>query len=121
MRFLYFGVGAFMATVVTADAVSAAVDPEPEGQPQIAPRLKHFPMQFGWDHDGYSEPLYAHSLSPPFLYNHFENEYWDFGGLCFNRNHSSVNCSGSTLVKVYDYIRLTAERKSQRGYLWSTR
>ncbi|KCV70635.1 hypothetical protein H696_02992 [Fonticula alba] len=47
----------------------------------------------------------SHSLRSPYVDSNLENRYWDFGG--------------STVVHNNKYIRLTPDRPSRRGWLWS--
>ncbi|BDD59313.1 hypothetical protein MPDQ_002732 [Monascus purpureus] len=49
--------------------------------------------------------LRTHSLSPPYLDSDFQSRWFDFGG--------------HTIVRADKYIRLTADRQSQRGWIFS--
>ena len=33
--------------------------------------------------NSYASPVYEGTLTPPFFYNHFENEMWEFGGTLY--------------------------------------
>lgn len=50
-------------------------------------------------------PLRTHSLFSPFVDSSLQNNYWDFGG--------------HTIVDTNRYVRLTQDRQSERGWLWS--
>ncbi|KAJ5123893.1 uncharacterized protein N7515_007718 [Penicillium bovifimosum] len=52
-----------------------------------------------------SIPLRTHSLSPPYLDSDFQSRWFDFGG--------------DTVVRADKYIRLTADRPSQQGWIAS--
>ncbi|KAJ5907738.1 hypothetical protein N7495_000420 [Penicillium taxi] len=52
-----------------------------------------------------SIPLRTHSLSPPYLDSDFQSRWFDFGG--------------DTVVRADKYIRLTADRPSQQGWIFS--
>lgn len=47
----------------------------------------------------------AHSLEQPYLDSDLGSRHWDFGG--------------NTVIRTDRYVRLTPERQSQRGWLWS--
>jgi mannose-binding lectin 2 len=57
------------------------------------------------DSDIKSIPLRTHSLSPPYLDSDFQSRWFDFGG--------------DTIVRADKYIRLTADRPSQQGWIFS--
>ncbi|KAJ5112659.1 L-type lectin-like domain-containing protein [Penicillium argentinense] len=52
-----------------------------------------------------SIPLRTHSLSPPYLDSDFQSRWFDFGG--------------DTVIRADKYIRLTADRPSQQGWIFS--
>ncbi|KAJ6030784.1 uncharacterized protein N7446_000149 [Penicillium canescens] len=52
-----------------------------------------------------SIPLRTHSLSPPYLDSDFQSRWFDFGG--------------DTVVRADKYLRLTADRPSQQGWIFS--
>lgn len=52
-----------------------------------------------------SIPLRTHSLVQPYLDSDMQSRWWDFGG--------------DTIVRTDRYIRLTADRPSREGYIWS--
>ncbi|KAJ5113705.1 hypothetical protein N7456_002239 [Penicillium angulare] len=52
-----------------------------------------------------SIPLRTHSLTSPYLDSDFQSRWFDFGG--------------DTLVRADKYIRLTADRPSQQGWIYS--
>lgn len=52
-----------------------------------------------------SIPLRTHSLAPPYLDSDFQSRWFDFGG--------------DTIVRADKYIRLTSDRPSQGGWLFS--
>ncbi|KAJ5325414.1 L-type lectin-like domain-containing protein [Penicillium brevicompactum] len=52
-----------------------------------------------------SIPLRTHSLSPPYLDSDFQSRWFDFGG--------------DTVIRADKYIRLTADRPSQQGWIAS--
>lgn len=52
-----------------------------------------------------SIPLRTHSLAQPYLDSDMQSRWWDFGG--------------DTIVRTDKYIRLTADRPSRMGYVWS--
>ncbi|KAJ5133247.1 hypothetical protein N7526_004612 [Penicillium atrosanguineum] len=57
------------------------------------------------DSDIKSIPLRTHSLSPPYLDSDFQSRWFDFGG--------------DTIVRADKYVRLTADRPSQQGWIFS--
>ncbi|WFD03937.1 hypothetical protein MOBT1_002634 [Malassezia obtusa] len=50
-------------------------------------------------------PLRTHSLFSPYVDSSLQNSYWDFGG--------------NAIVDTNRYVRLTQDRPSERGWLWS--
>lgn len=52
-----------------------------------------------------SIPLRTHSLAPPYLDSDFQSRWFDFGG--------------DTIIRADKYIRLTADRPSQQGWIFS--
>ncbi|KAJ5363531.1 L-type lectin-like domain-containing protein [Penicillium cataractarum] len=52
-----------------------------------------------------SIPLRTHSLAPPYLDSDFQSRWFDFGG--------------DTVIRADKYIRLTADRPSQQGWIFS--
>ncbi|PLB39518.1 legume-like lectin family protein [Aspergillus candidus] len=52
-----------------------------------------------------SIPLRTHSLSPPYLDSDFQSRWFDFGG--------------DTVIRADKYVRLTADRPSQQGWIFS--
>ncbi|RJE20890.1 hypothetical protein PHISCL_06786 [Aspergillus sclerotialis] len=52
-----------------------------------------------------SIPLRTHSLQPPYLDSDFQSRWFDFGG--------------DTIIRADRYIRLTSDRPSQRGWVFS--
>jgi len=50
-------------------------------------------------------PIRSHSIQPPFIDADLSNRFWEFGG--------------STVVSTNQYIRLTPDRQSKNGWLWS--
>ncbi|KAJ5172829.1 hypothetical protein N7492_005422 [Penicillium capsulatum] len=52
-----------------------------------------------------SIPLRTHSLSPPYLDSDFQSRWFDFGG--------------DTVIRADKYIRLTNDRPSQQGWIFS--
>ena len=56
-------------------------------------------------HEGQGPSEIQHTLMPPFLHSEYDNEFWDFGG--------------NTVVRVYDYVRLTSAQPNQNGWIWS--
>ncbi|KAL1935182.1 hypothetical protein VTP01DRAFT_4322 [Rhizomucor pusillus] len=50
-------------------------------------------------------PLRTHSISMPYIDDELQNRWFDFGG--------------STIINTNRHIRLTNNRQSQQGYLWS--
>ncbi|KAJ6108684.1 hypothetical protein N7523_010007 [Penicillium sp. IBT 18751x] len=57
------------------------------------------------DPDIKSIPLRTHSLSPPYLDSDFQSRWFDFGG--------------DTIIRADKYVRLTADRPSQQGWIFS--
>ncbi|KAL1985071.1 hypothetical protein VTN96DRAFT_8306 [Rasamsonia emersonii] len=57
------------------------------------------------DPDIKSIPLRTHSLSPPYLDSDMHSRWWDFGG--------------DTIIRTDKYIRLTSNRPSQQGWIFS--
>jgi mannose-binding lectin 2 len=56
--------------------------------------------------DGFQTvPLRTHSLFMPYTEAHLQNRWWDFGA--------------DTIVRQGEYIRLTSDRPSQQGYIFS--
>ncbi|KAJ3080191.1 hypothetical protein HK102_003235 [Quaeritorhiza haematococci] len=49
-------------------------------------------------------PLYSFSLHPPYVEENLNNRWWNFGG--------------DTIMEVNQFIRLTQDRQSKRGFLW---
>ncbi|GFF55342.1 L-type lectin-like domain-containing protein C126.08c [Aspergillus udagawae] len=52
-----------------------------------------------------SIPLRTHSLAPPYLDSDFQSRWFDFGG--------------DTIIRADKYIRLTSDRPSQQGWIFS--
>ncbi|EAW14073.1 legume-like lectin family protein [Aspergillus clavatus NRRL 1] len=52
-----------------------------------------------------SIPLRTHSLAPPYLDSDFQSRWFDFGG--------------DTIIRADRYIRLTSDRPSQQGWIFS--
>ncbi|KAA8650738.1 legume-like lectin family protein [Aspergillus tanneri] len=52
-----------------------------------------------------SIPLRTHSLAPPYLDSDFQSRWFDFGG--------------DTIIRADKYIRLTSDRPSQKGWIFS--
>ncbi|KAF9893734.1 hypothetical protein FE257_009904 [Aspergillus nanangensis] len=52
-----------------------------------------------------SIPLRTHSLAPPYLDSDFQSRWFDFGG--------------DTIIRADQYVRLTSDRPSQQGWLFS--
>ncbi|KAJ5484124.1 L-type lectin-like domain-containing protein [Penicillium diatomitis] len=50
-------------------------------------------------------PLRTHSLTPPYLDSDFQSRWFDFGG--------------DTVIRADKYVRLTADRPSQQGWVFS--
>ncbi|KAH8705726.1 putative lectin family integral membrane protein [Talaromyces proteolyticus] len=50
-------------------------------------------------------PLRTHSLSSPYLDSDMHSRWWDFGG--------------DTVIRTDQYVRLTSERQSQQGWIFS--
>ncbi|KAI8802608.1 vesicular integral-membrane protein VIP36 [Cladochytrium replicatum] len=50
-------------------------------------------------------PLYSYGLQTPFIEENLNNRWWNFGG--------------DTIVDVNNHIRLTSDRQSSKGWLWS--
>ncbi|WFD32593.1 hypothetical protein MSPP1_003641 [Malassezia sp. CBS 17886] len=50
-------------------------------------------------------PVRTHSLFAPYVDGSLQNSYWDFGG--------------DTIVDTGRYVRLTQDRRGERGWLWS--
>lgn len=50
-------------------------------------------------------PLRTHSLAPPYLDSDMQSRWWEFGG--------------DTIIRTDQYVRLTSERQSQRGWIFS--
>ncbi|EED15509.1 lectin family integral membrane protein, putative [Talaromyces stipitatus ATCC 10500] len=50
-------------------------------------------------------PLRTHSLAPPYLDSDMHSRWWDFGG--------------DTVIRTDQYVRLTSERQSQQGWIFS--
>lgn len=50
-------------------------------------------------------PIKDHSIYPPFVDTNLQNRWFDFGG--------------STIINTNQHIRLTQDRSSEAGYLWS--
>ncbi|KAF7714064.1 L-type lectin-like domain-containing protein [Penicillium ucsense] len=50
-------------------------------------------------------PLRTHSLTPPYLDSDFQSRWFDFGG--------------DTVIRADKYVRLTADRPSQQGWIFS--
>ncbi|OJJ47116.1 hypothetical protein ASPZODRAFT_132061 [Penicilliopsis zonata CBS 506.65] len=57
------------------------------------------------DEDIKSIPLRTHSLEPPYLDSDFQSRWFDFGG--------------DTIIRADQYIRLTSDRPSQQGWIFS--
>ncbi|BCR96318.1 legume-like lectin family protein [Aspergillus luchuensis] len=69
--------------------------------------LASVPLASAYDGDDNvkSIPLRTHSLSPPYLDSDFQSRWFDFGG--------------DTIVRADKYIRLTSDRPSQQGWIFS--
>ncbi|RFU29178.1 hypothetical protein B7463_g7165, partial [Scytalidium lignicola] len=52
-----------------------------------------------------SIPLRTHSLAQPYLDSDMQSRWWDFGG--------------NTIIRADKYIRLTSDRQSQEGWIFS--
>ena len=50
-------------------------------------------------------PLRTHSIAAPYVDSNLQNKFWDFGG--------------DTIIDTARYIRLTQDKPSQSGWLWS--
>ncbi|KFY88722.1 hypothetical protein V498_06684, partial [Pseudogymnoascus sp. VKM F-4517 (FW-2822)] len=50
-------------------------------------------------------PLRTHSLTPPYLDTDMQSRWWDFGG--------------DTIIRTDKYVRLTSDRPSREGHIWS--
>ncbi|CAL5869821.1 uncharacterized protein PFLUO_LOCUS4051 [Penicillium psychrofluorescens] len=59
----------------------------------------------GGDPNIKSIPLRTHSLAPPYLDSDFQSRWFDFGG--------------DTIIRADKYIRLTSDRASQQGWIFS--
>ncbi|WEW57090.1 hypothetical protein PRK78_002550 [Emydomyces testavorans] len=57
------------------------------------------------DSDTKRVPMKAFSIQPPFLDSDMHHRWFDFGG--------------DTIIRTDQYMRLTSDRPSQRGWLWS--
>ncbi|KAE8148458.1 concanavalin A-like lectin/glucanase domain-containing protein [Aspergillus avenaceus] len=69
--------------------------------------LASVPVANAYDNDDNvkSIPLRTHSLAPPYLDSDFQSRWFDFGG--------------DTVIRADKYIRLTADRPSQQGWIFS--
>ncbi|KFX88073.1 hypothetical protein O988_09161 [Pseudogymnoascus sp. VKM F-3808] len=50
-------------------------------------------------------PLRTHTLTPPYLDTDMQSRWWDFGG--------------DTIIRTDKYVRLTSDRPSRDGWIWS--
>ncbi|KAI8801295.1 vesicular integral-membrane protein VIP36 precursor [Cladochytrium replicatum] len=50
-------------------------------------------------------PLFSYNLQPPFIEENLNNRWWNFGG--------------DALVDVHNHVRLTSDRQSSSGWIWS--
>jgi len=50
-------------------------------------------------------PLRTHSIAPPYVDSDLQNRWWDFGA--------------DTIINTNKHIRLTQDKPSQTGWLWS--
>ena len=53
----------------------------------------------------YFRRLRTHSLFAPYVDQELQNGWWDFGG--------------STIIDANNHIRLTQDKQSERGWIWS--
>ncbi|PWY71649.1 putative lectin family integral membrane protein [Aspergillus heteromorphus CBS 117.55] len=68
--------------------------------------LASVPVASAYDGDDIkSIPLRTHSLQPPYLDSDFQSRWFDFGG--------------DTIIRADQYIRLTSDRPSQQGWIFS--
>ncbi|RAL17732.1 legume-like lectin family protein [Aspergillus homomorphus CBS 101889] len=68
--------------------------------------LASVPLASAYDgEDVKSIPLRTHSLAPPYLDSDFQSRWFDFGG--------------DTIIRADQYIRLTSDRPSQQGWIFS--
>ncbi|OJK00870.1 hypothetical protein ASPACDRAFT_77753 [Aspergillus aculeatus ATCC 16872] len=68
--------------------------------------LASVPLANAYDGDDVkSIPLRTHSLAPPYLDSDFQSRWFDFGG--------------DTIIRADQYIRLTSDRPSQQGWIFS--
>ncbi|TPX59445.1 hypothetical protein PhCBS80983_g02460 [Powellomyces hirtus] len=49
--------------------------------------------------------LFSYSIQPPYIEENLQNRWWEFGGDAY--------------MEVNNYIRLTADKRSKQGYLWT--